>query len=245
MRFRAPARVSALFAACGIEPVSIRLFPVTVTHIGVQPPTFWRVRKAAVQAAIEQRRAHLGKAGRIVIRPPADDAGNAVLAGNTCLYGATGGDVYIAGRTGERFAVRNSGASIVTEGLATWSGDGADRKSLIVCGRAHLLELRLGFTTGVFDDAVEMLGVIVGVEDGAAAGFVGVVIQIGIVDIVFSLDSVITAVGMVDELWVMMTAVVVAMAVMIANGIVFVLIWIAPVGRAPTFLPLWVPLFCT
>ena len=31
-------------------------------------------------------------------------------------------------------------ASIVTEGLATWSGDGADRKSLIVCGRAHLLE---------------------------------------------------------------------------------------------------------
>jgi heat-inducible transcriptional repressor len=31
-------------------------------------------------------------------------------------------------------------ASIVTEGLATWSGDGEDRKSLIVCGRAHLLE---------------------------------------------------------------------------------------------------------
>jgi predicted tellurium resistance membrane protein TerC len=50
----------------------------------------------------------------------------------------------------------------------------------------------------------------------AVAGFTAVVVQIGIVDIVFSLDSVITAVGMVDELWVMVTAVVIAMAVMLA-----------------------------
>ncbi|MDQ6614921.1 MAG: glutamate synthase-related protein [Actinomycetota bacterium] len=54
--------------------------------------------------------------GRIVIRPPADDAGNPVLAGNTCLYGATGGTVWIAGSVGERFAVRNSGATAVVEG---------------------------------------------------------------------------------------------------------------------------------
>jgi glutamate synthase domain-containing protein 3 len=54
--------------------------------------------------------------GRIVIRPPADDAGDAVLAGNTCLYGATGGTVWIAGSVGERFAVRNSGATAVVEG---------------------------------------------------------------------------------------------------------------------------------
>jgi SAM-dependent methyltransferase len=45
-------RVSALFAACGIEPLSIQLFPVTVTHIGAQPPAFWHERKAAVQAAL-------------------------------------------------------------------------------------------------------------------------------------------------------------------------------------------------
>ncbi|WP_119421630.1 TerC family protein [Desertibaculum subflavum] len=50
----------------------------------------------------------------------------------------------------------------------------------------------------------------------AAVGFVGVVVQIGIIDIVFSLDSVITAVGMVRELWVMVTAVVIAMIVMLA-----------------------------
>ncbi len=54
--------------------------------------------------------------GRIVIRPPADDAGDPVLAGNTCLYGATGGDVFIAGSVGERFGVRNSGAVAVVEG---------------------------------------------------------------------------------------------------------------------------------
>jgi glutamate synthase (ferredoxin) len=64
--------------------------------------------------------------GRIVIRPPANDASFAsgvnvadaapVLAGNTCLYGATGGGVYIAGTVGERFGVRNSGANAVVEG---------------------------------------------------------------------------------------------------------------------------------
>jgi glutamate synthase domain-containing protein 2/glutamate synthase domain-containing protein 1/glutamate synthase domain-containing protein 3 len=54
--------------------------------------------------------------GRIVIRPPDDDAGNPVLAGNTCLYGATGGTIFVAGSVGERFGVRNSGATAVVEG---------------------------------------------------------------------------------------------------------------------------------
>jgi glutamate synthase (ferredoxin) len=54
--------------------------------------------------------------GRIVIRPPDDDAGDPVLVGNTVLYGATGGELFVAGRAGERFAVRNSGAWAVVEG---------------------------------------------------------------------------------------------------------------------------------
>jgi glutamate synthase domain-containing protein 2/glutamate synthase domain-containing protein 1/glutamate synthase domain-containing protein 3 len=54
--------------------------------------------------------------GRGVIRPPADDAGAPVLAGNTCLYGATGGELFVAGSVGERFGVRNSGAVAVVEG---------------------------------------------------------------------------------------------------------------------------------
>jgi len=55
--------------------------------------------------------------GRIVIRPPADDAGEPVLLGNTALYGATSGELFVAGRAGERFAVRNSGATAVVEGV--------------------------------------------------------------------------------------------------------------------------------
>ena len=54
--------------------------------------------------------------GRIVIRAPQDDAGDPVLLGNTVLYGATAGELFVAGRAGERFAVRNSGATAVVEG---------------------------------------------------------------------------------------------------------------------------------
>jgi glutamate synthase (ferredoxin) len=55
--------------------------------------------------------------GRIAIRPPDGDAGDPVLLGNTALYGATGGELFCAGRAGERFAVRNSGATAVVEGV--------------------------------------------------------------------------------------------------------------------------------
>lgn len=58
--------------------------------------------------------------GRIVIKPHngvAFKAEDAAIAGNTCLYGATGGELFASGRAGERFAVRNSGASAVIEGI--------------------------------------------------------------------------------------------------------------------------------
>ena len=58
--------------------------------------------------------------GKIVLRPPhrstfATEA--TPIMGNTCLYGATGGRLFAAGRAGERFAVRNSGAFAVVEGV--------------------------------------------------------------------------------------------------------------------------------
>jgi glutamate synthase domain-containing protein 3 len=57
--------------------------------------------------------------GEIAILPPRSAAFTApqVIAGNTILYGATGGALFVAGRAGERFAVRNSGASAVVEGV--------------------------------------------------------------------------------------------------------------------------------
>ena len=56
--------------------------------------------------------------GRLVVVPPAGsrDPGAQVILGNTCLYGATGGELFALGRAGERFAVRNSGARTVVEG---------------------------------------------------------------------------------------------------------------------------------
>jgi len=57
--------------------------------------------------------------GRITIQPPGNSsfvAKDTVIVGNTCLYGATGGEFFAAGQAGERFAVRNSGALAVVEG---------------------------------------------------------------------------------------------------------------------------------
>lgn len=58
--------------------------------------------------------------GRIVIVPPAGSKfvpEDNIIAGNTILYGATSGEIYINGRVGERFCVRNSGAVAVVEGV--------------------------------------------------------------------------------------------------------------------------------
>ena len=57
--------------------------------------------------------------GRIVIRPPADTGivpEESIIVGNTVLYGAIAGECYFRGVAGERFAVRNSGATAVVEG---------------------------------------------------------------------------------------------------------------------------------
>ncbi len=68
---------------------------------------------------------YLGKGlsgGRLVVRPPEDShpalvAEENIIAGNVILYGATRGEVFIRGVVGERFCVRNSGATAVVEGV--------------------------------------------------------------------------------------------------------------------------------
>lgn len=58
--------------------------------------------------------------GRIVVVPPQGSTflpQDNIIAGNTLLYGATSGEIYISGRVGERFCVRNSGATAVVEGV--------------------------------------------------------------------------------------------------------------------------------
>jgi glutamate synthase (NADPH/NADH) large chain len=79
--------------------------------------------------------------GRIVIRPPANAAYAAkdtVIVGNTCLYGATGGQFFAAGLAGERFAVRNSGAVAVVEGAGDHCCEYMTDGVVIVLGRTGI-----------------------------------------------------------------------------------------------------------
>jgi len=76
--------------------------------------------------------------GELVLRPAAGDAlpsDAAVILGNTALYGATGGALFAAGRAGERFAVRNSGAVAVVEGCGDHGAEYMTGGVLLVLGR--------------------------------------------------------------------------------------------------------------
>jgi glutamate synthase (ferredoxin) len=93
--------------------------------------------------------------GRIVITPPADDAGDPWLVGNTVLYGATGGELFVAGRGGERFCVRNSGALAVVEGIGDHGCEYMTGGTVVVLGPSGN-NLGAGMTGGeayVYDPA--------------------------------------------------------------------------------------------
>ncbi|MGY6500537.1 MAG: glutamate synthase-related protein [Acidimicrobiales bacterium] len=106
--------------------------------------------------------------GRIVVRPPADDVSLAngthvdhtpALVGNTCLYGATGGELFVAGAAGERFAVRNSGAVAVVEGVGDHGCEYMTGGTVVVIGRMGF-NFGAGMTGGqafVWDPQLERL----------------------------------------------------------------------------------------
>ncbi|MCG8457225.1 MAG: hypothetical protein MI919_13190, partial [Holophagales bacterium] len=77
--------------------------------------------------------------GRLVLFPPAGSGFRAreqVIAGNTLLYGATGGELFAAGLVGERFSVRNSGARAVVEGCGDHGCEYMTAGVVVVLGRA-------------------------------------------------------------------------------------------------------------
>ena len=71
-----------------------------------------------------------------------------VLVGNTVLYGATSGELYVAGRAGERFAVRNSGALAVVEGIGQHGCEYMTAGVVVILGPAGM-NLGAGMTGGV------------------------------------------------------------------------------------------------
>ena len=75
--------------------------------------------------------------GKLIIRPrglAAQNSGQHVILGNVALYGATAGHLYAAGRAGERFAVRNSGADAVVEGAGDHACEYMTGGTVVVLG---------------------------------------------------------------------------------------------------------------
>jgi glutamate synthase (ferredoxin) len=88
--------------------------------------------------------------GRLTVVPPAGvkDPGQQVILGNTCLYGATGGELFALGCAGERFGVRNSGAVAVVEGAGDHCCEYMTGGVIVVLGRTGR-NVAAGMTGGV------------------------------------------------------------------------------------------------
>ena len=113
----------------------------------------WLLRGLSLRL-VGQANDYVGKGlagGEIVIRPP-DEAAyvwhHNVILGNTALYGATGGELYAAGRAGERFAVRNSGARAVVEGVGDHGCEYMTGGAVVVLGKTGR-NFGAGMTGGV------------------------------------------------------------------------------------------------
>jgi len=80
-----------------------------------------------------------GMAGGEIIIKVSDEAGfdpaTNTICGNTCLYGATGGHLFAQGRAGERFAVRNSGATAVVEGVSDHGCEYMTNGTVVILGK--------------------------------------------------------------------------------------------------------------
>jgi len=108
--------------------------------------------------------------GVITLRPPPHEADRVdAIIGNTCLYGATSGKLFAAGLAGERFAVRNSGARAVVEGVGANGCEYMTGGAVVVLGpvgpnfaagmsggRAFVFDPTDGFEAMVNKDAVEV-----------------------------------------------------------------------------------------
>ncbi|HKU39875.1 MAG TPA: glutamate synthase-related protein, partial [Polyangiales bacterium] len=113
------AEISRRYGLEGLPPDT-----VNITFRGSAGQSFGAFGAPGVSLRIEgDANDYVGKGlsgGRIVVVPPKSSSFAAeenIIAGNVVLYGATGGECYLRGRVGERFCVRNSGATAVVEGV--------------------------------------------------------------------------------------------------------------------------------
>ena len=94
----------------------------------------------------------------MTVRPPREATFKAeenILIGNVALYGATGGEAFFRGVAGERFAVRNSGATAVVEGVGDHGCEYMTRGLVVVLGKTgrNFAAGMSGGTAYIFDEA--------------------------------------------------------------------------------------------
>ncbi|MEY3900734.1 MAG: hypothetical protein RL189_40 [Pseudomonadota bacterium] len=112
-----------------------------VTFRGIAGQSFMAFAVAGISALLEgEANDYLCKGlsgAKVSVRPPRQSllvAERSVICGNTALYGATSGELYARGRAGERFAVRNSGAQAVVEGVGDHGCEYMTGGSVVVLG---------------------------------------------------------------------------------------------------------------
>jgi glutamate synthase (NADPH) large chain len=128
---------------------------VDITLVGSAGQSFGAFLPRGITLRLEgDANDHVGKGlsgGRIIVRPartaPFDAAKN-IIAGNVIGYGATAGEVFISGVVGERFAVRNSGATFVVEGVGDHALEYMTGGRVVILG-AHGRNLAAGMSGGV------------------------------------------------------------------------------------------------
>ncbi|SBV89506.1 glutamate synthase large subunit [Xanthomonas graminis] len=129
--------------------------PLSLRFRGSAGQSFGAFNAGGLQLELEgEANDYVGKGmagGRLVVRPPRGarfEARSTAIIGNTCLYGATGGELYAAGRAGERFGVRNSGALAVIEGAGDHCCEYMTDGIVLVLGKVGL-NFGAGFTGGL------------------------------------------------------------------------------------------------
>ncbi len=115
---------------------------ITVSFSGSAGQSFGAFLAKGVTLVLEgEANDYVGKGlsgGKIVVFPPRNSTfapEENILIGNTVLYGATSGEAYFNGVAGERFAVRNSGATTVVEGVGDHACEYMTRGTVVVLGR--------------------------------------------------------------------------------------------------------------
>ncbi|MEB2285603.1 MAG: glutamate synthase large subunit [Myxococcales bacterium] len=131
------AEISRRYGAEGLPPETI-----TLEFTGSAGQSFGAFLAPGIAATLEgDANDHFGKGisgGRIVVFPPRTATfapEDNIIVGNVSLYGATGGEVFCRGQAGERFAVRNSGATAVIEGVGDHGCEYMTKGLVVVLGK--------------------------------------------------------------------------------------------------------------